>query len=228
MPRNRFNLILGLVPCLVAWCAMVAQPAPSPLNEKPTTRDSIADALDYQLRHYPVSQYRDVYKNFMQDFFGPGHLLNDTAASGRYLRRELSETTAFDGPLYEKTGYKGNFYRVNLSLIKDGVIPYDLFFNTFVESVQDIVPPPGEDWMKTWGVIDDVIIEKGYHFEDEQKDREELSRQFAEGEYVVHHSKRYNDSVNFHYRIISRENFDNIILPLIQKSTEKETTDSPN
>ncbi len=40
-------------------------------------RDSIAEALDYQLEHYPASHYRDVYKNFMQDFFGPGHILCD-------------------------------------------------------------------------------------------------------------------------------------------------------
>ncbi len=180
-----------------------------------TVEDSIAAALEYQVSNYPASQYRDVYKNFMQDFFGPGHILADTAASGRYLRHELSETSRFDGPLYEKTGFKGNFYRVNLSLIKDSVIPYDLYFKTFVESVQGIVPPSGDDWMKTWALIDKVITQKGLHFPDEGKDREEMAKQFAEGDYVVHHSSRYNDSVNFHYRIISRENFETIILPLI-------------
>ncbi len=154
----------------------------------------------------------------MQDFFGPGHILADTAAADRYLRRELSETSKFDGPLYEKTGYKGNFYRVNLSLIKDGVIPYDLYFNTFVNSIQGIIPPNGDEWMKTWALIDEVIKGKGLHFLDEENDRREMAKQFAEGDYVVHHSRRYNDSVNFHYRIISRENFENIILPLIESS----------
>lgn len=183
-----------------------------------SVQDSVAGALEYQIANYPASQYRDVYKNFMQDFFGPGHILADTVASGRYLRHELSETTRFDGPPYEKTGYKGNFYRVNLSLIKDGVIPYDVYFKAFVESVQGIVPPVGEDWMKTWTLIDNVIKEKGLHFPDEEKDREELKKQFAEGDYVVHHSKRYNDSVNFHYRIISRDKFESVIRPLIEAS----------
>lgn len=95
---------------------------------KKTLEDSISDALDYQLKHYPESQYIDVYKNFMQDFFGPGHILADTASSARYLRHELSSTDSFGGPLYEKTGYRGNFYRVNLSLIKDNTIPFDTFF----------------------------------------------------------------------------------------------------
>ncbi|MDE6023802.1 MAG: hypothetical protein K2G13_09915 [Muribaculaceae bacterium] len=181
-----------------------------------SVEDSIASALDYQIKNYPSSQYRDVYKNFMQDFFGPGHILADTAASGRYLRHELAESETFGGPLYEKTGYKGNFYRVNLSLLKDGVIPYDVFFKAFVESVQGIVPPSGEDWMKTWNKIDGVISGKRLHFHDEEKDRMDLARQFEEGNYIAHHSKRYNDSVHFHYRIISRDNFEQILLPIIK------------
>ncbi len=183
-----------------------------------TVSDSISEALDYQLSHYPSSQYRDVYKNFMQDFFGPGHILADTAASGRYLRHELAEEGPFEGPLYEKTGFRGNFYRVNLSVIKDSVVPYDLFFNTFVESVQGITPPSGEEWMKTWGIIDSVIIDKGIHFPDEEIDRRDLKRQFSEGNYIAHHSQRFNDSVHFHYRIISRDNFEKILLPLIKSS----------
>lgn len=185
------------------------------LSSYPSVSDSISEALDYQLSHYPSSQYRDVYKNFMQDFFGPGHILADTAASGRYLRQELAEGGPFDGPLYEKTGFRGNFYRVNLSLIKDSIVPYDLFFNIFVESVQGITPPSREEWMKTWNLIDSVITEKGIHFMDEEIDRIELGKQFEEGNYIAHHSRRFNDSVHFHYRIISRENFEKIILPLI-------------
>ncbi|MDE7437796.1 MAG: hypothetical protein K2M93_04850 [Muribaculaceae bacterium] len=183
-------------------------------------RDSISAALDYQISHYPASQYRDIYKNFMQDFFGPGHILNDTTAAEKYLRSELAEEAPFDGPLYEKTGFKGNFYRVNLSLIRDGIVPYDTFFKAFVESVRGIVPPAGVDWMKTWSEIDSIIREKGLTFPDEEKDREALEKQFAEENYIVHHSKRYNDAVNFHYRIISREKFETEILPLSTISEE--------
>ncbi|MDE6005984.1 MAG: hypothetical protein K2G67_00290 [Muribaculaceae bacterium] len=186
--------------------------AGSPLENRD---DSICRALDYQLKNYPESQYRDVYKNFMQDFFGPGHILSDTAAAGRYLRSELSLDEPFDGPLFEPTGYQGNFYRVNLSLVKDGVIDYPEFFNAFISSVQDIVPPSGEDWMKTWGAIDSIIKRRGLTFPDEIKDREDLSNQFENGRYIVHHSHRFNESFHFHYRIISRKNFEEIIIPLI-------------
>lgn len=178
---------------------------------------AIVEALKYQTGHYPASQYRDIYKNFMQDYFGPGHILADTVAAGRYLRSELAEEGSFEGPPYEKTGYEGNFYRVNLSLIRDGIVPYDIFFAAFVESVQGILPPSGEEWQQKWRRIDEVIKAKGFVFENEAQDRADLRRQFADGDYVVHHSVAYNDSVHFHYRIVSRALFEERLLPFITK-----------
>lgn len=185
---------------------------------RPSLSDSINSALDYQLSIYPAAQYRDIYKNFMQDFFGPGHILTDTAAAGLYLRQELSESGPFEGPLYEPTGYKGNFYRVNLSLIRDSIIPYQLFFNTFLESVSTIIPPESSVWMENWNAIDSIITARDLHFENEIEDREQMARQFAEGNFIVHHSQKYNETVNFHYRIISRKNFETILLPLIRSA----------
>ena len=216
--NNKILIILGCLLSLTACGKKSSKMNEAELPSTPTVADSISDALDYQISHYPSSQYRDIYKNFMQDFFGPGHILADTAASGRYLRQELAEEGPFDGPLYEKTGFKGNFYRVNLSLIKDGIVSYETFFPVFVESVQGIIPPSGEEWTKTWNLIDSVIIAKGLHFPDENIDRQALADQFAEGNFIAHHSRRFNDSVHFHYRIISRDNFEKIILPLIEKS----------
>ncbi|MDE5812946.1 MAG: hypothetical protein K2H72_01540 [Muribaculaceae bacterium] len=215
--NNKISIILTCISFLTACGCKSSKTDDAAMAVAPTVVDSITEALDYQVTHYPSSQYRDVYKNFMQDFFGPGHILADTAASGRYLRQELAEEGPFDGPLYEKTGFRGNFYRVNLSVIKDSIIPYEIFFPAFVESVQGITPPSGEEWMKTWNLIDSVIMAKGLHFPDEEIDKEALSDQFAEGNYIVHHSRRFNDSVHFHYRIISRDNFEKIILPLINK-----------
>lgn len=188
-------------------------------NNEKTTVDSISDALEIQMKRYPASQYRDVYKNFMQDFFGPGHILSDTASAGKYLRYELAQNGPFEGPLYEKTGYRGNFYRVNLSLILDSIVPYETFFTAFVNSVQGIVPPSVKEWRKTWSQIDKVITSKGLTFLNEDEDRKALSEQFEKGEFVMHHSKTFNDSVHFHYRIMSKSNFENNILPFLNASS---------
>ena len=180
-----------------------------------TQSDSIRTALEYQRSNYPVSQYRDVYKNFMQDFFGPGHILADTVAAANYLKRELAETELYDGPLYEPTGFRGNFYRVNLSLIKNGIVPYDVYFNAFVNSVQNITPPDPSFWMDMWQKIDNEIHHMNWTFQNEDIDRTDLNKQFKNGNFIAHHSKAYNDAVNFHYRIISRSNFDRYIRPYL-------------
>lgn len=182
-----------------------------------TMQDSIRMALQYQRETYPSSQLRDVYKNFMQDFFGPGHILNDTAAAAGYLRRELAETARFEGPDYEPTGFRGNFYRVNLRLISEGTIPYSIFFNTFVNSVQSVATPDSAYWMQIWDAIDTEIAHCGWKFENEADDRSEMEKQFKEGDFVVHHSEAYNKAVNFHYRIIGREAFEKEIRPLLEK-----------
>lgn len=181
-----------------------------------TRNDSIRLALSYQLQHYPASQYRDVYKNFMQDYFGPGHILNDTVAAGKYLRYELENSEKFDGPDFEPTGFEGNFYRVNLRLIKEGTIAYDDFFEAFVESVQDILPPDGETWMNIWSEIDNEISIIGATFVNEEQDRAELAEQFSQGNFIVHHSHTFNEANNFHYRIISKDIFNRRILHYIK------------
>lgn len=185
-------------------------------SQEVTTADSIRRALNYQRINYPVSQYRDVYKNFMQDFYGPGHMINDKRVACDNLQKEMTAVETYDGPDFEATGYKGNFYRVNLRLIAFNVIPYQTFLDAFVKSVQSIVPPDSEVWKETWLNIDNQIKELGWNFENEEQDRKYLKEQFDNNNFVVHHSDAYNQAVNFHYRIISKEIFENIILPYLK------------
>ncbi|MGM9802781.1 MAG: hypothetical protein ACI308_01240 [Muribaculaceae bacterium] len=170
-----------------------------------------------QMRVYPQSTLRDLYKNFFQDHFGPGHIVADTASAKAYLNKELATTKKFEGPLYERTGYAGNFYRVNLSLIKDGVIPYDVFFNAFVRSVNGIRHTPIEEWKKEWGVISNVISKMDLPIDDYKRDSVEIDSLLEQGKYVMHHSRRFNDAYDPHYRIISKEIFEAELLPLIER-----------
>ena len=183
-----------------------------------TTRaDSIRSALLYQKANYPVSHYRDVYKNFMQDFYGPGHMINDKRNASDNLLKEMNNVDRYDGPDYELTGFQGNFVRVNLRLIAQEVVPYQTFLDAFVESVQAIQPPDPKIWLDIWNEIDNEISEIRWTFENEDEDRRNLQEGFEKGNFIVHHSDAYNETVNFHYRIVSKENFEKIILPLLQK-----------
>lgn len=184
------------------------------------SHDDVEKALDYQIKNYPESHLADVYKNFFQDYFGPGHILSNLSASKDYLDRELADTTAFEGPLFEPTGAMGNFIRLNLSVIHDGKVPYDLYFSKFADSVNGIDPPSADQWIETWNFIDSVIKEKGLTFKDEENDRERIKEKMKTHDFVMHHSDDYNNAYHFRYRIFSREIFEKEILPLIKEQMQ--------
>lgn len=152
-------------------------------------KEEIRRAIEKQMQTYPQSTLRDIYKNFFQDRFGPGHLVSDTTAAGAYLRQELATATKLDGPLYEPTGYEGNFYRVNLSLIKDGIVPYGVYFDAFIRSVNGIRPISIEEWEKEWGQINAVISEMDLRVDNYKQDSMEIDSLLRQGKYVMHHSK---------------------------------------
>ena len=181
------------------------------------THEKIRQSVERQLELYPESTLRDLYKNFFQDRFGPGHIIADNTAADRYLRYELNTAEGFEGLDYEPTGYEGRFYRVNLGVIADGRVPYDKYFDAFVRSVNGITPISIEEWNKEWHEIDSVIVSMGLQLEDLSADRAEIKALIEGGDYVMHHSQRFNDHYQPHYRIIERTIFENEILPLLNK-----------
>ncbi len=187
------------------------------INEATGQEREIREAVAEQMNIYPQSTLRDLYKNFFQDRFGPGHLVSDTAAAGAYLREELSTAKRFDGLLYESTGYEGNFYRVNLSLVKDGIIPYGVYFDAFVRSVNSITPMPVEQWKKEWTLVNAVISDMDLHLNNYKQDSLEISRLLEQGKYVMHHSRQFTDRYDLHYRIIGKEIFKRELLPFIEQ-----------
>ena len=186
-------------------------------NKVNPTHEKIRQSVERQLELYPESTLRDLYKNFFQDRFGPGHIIADNSAADRYLRYELNTAEGFEGLDYEPTGYEGCFYRVNLGVIADGRVPYDKYFDAFIRSVNGITPISIEEWSKEWHEIDSVIMTMGLQLEDFSADRAEIKALIEGGDYVMHHSQRFNDHYQPHYRIIERTIFENEILPLLNK-----------
>ena len=186
-------------------------------NRANPTHAKIRHAVERQMELYPESTLRDLYKNFFQDRFGPGHIIADNSAADRYLQYELNTAESFEGLDYEPTGYEGRFYRVNLGVIADGRVPYDKYFDAFVRSVNGIKPISIEQWRTEWHEIDSVIMSMGLQLENFSADRAEIMVLIDGGDYVMHHSQRFNDHYQPHYRIIERTIFENDILPLLSK-----------
>lgn len=205
-------LLLSILTC---FCMFLRANEPDPFDK------SVREAVTRQLTTYPKSTLKDLYKNFFQDVYGPGHLISDTTSSGAYLRQELAEITHPEGPLYEPTGRNGNFYRVNLSLIKENKISYQTFFDAFVRSVKGIKPVPVTEWKAEWKGILRVISSMNLALEDFEADKALIQSNLDNGEFVGHHSKTFEANYTPHYRIIRKDIFDKEILPLLQNPSSK-------
>lgn len=180
-------------------------------------REKIVGSVERQMRLYPHSTLRDLYKNYFQDRFGPGHIIADEQAADSYLRYELESATSFEGEDYEPTGYEERFMRVNLGVIADGRVPYEKFLSAFVRSVNGIEPITIEQWREEWAEIEAVIGELSLDLPNYEADRAEIRALLERGEYVMHHSKLFEQHYSPHYRIISREIFQQEILPLLEQ-----------
>lgn len=182
----------------------------------PLSVDKIKEAVERQLRDYPKSTLQDLYKSFFQDRFGPGHLVNDTASAGRYLRYELNNAESSHENYYEPTGCDTNYYRVNLSVLKKNKVTYHQFFDAFLRSVKNVNLDDISEWKDEWAFIESVIISMNLNLENFDDDLEMIHSILEQGEYAVHHSEIYNSEYHPHYRIIEKKIFEEEILPLIR------------
>ena len=185
-------------------------------------RAAIRESVEYQIRTYPESTLKDLYKNFFQDAFGPGHLMGngDDARSSAlsYLQEECSIARNDDNlcPKYELTGWQGRFYRVNLSVINDGTVPMDVFFDAFMDSATAFSLPEIGDWKKEWNIILSEIRKEAPVMPGFRKDKRNIARLLAGGQYASHHSEKYDSAYHPHYRLIEKHIFETRLLPLIQ------------
>ncbi|MDR1937502.1 MAG: hypothetical protein LBQ73_03245 [Tannerellaceae bacterium] len=176
---------------------------------------AVRTAVVRQVETYPESTLKDLYKNFFQDKFGPGHIVADTAGAGKYLREELAAYSHIEGEIAEPTGWEGNFYRVNLSVIKTGQVPYPVYLDAFFRSVSSITPPTVAEWAKEWERIESVIRAMHLPLPGYETDRKEIRERLDKGEPAGHHSEVFKACYSPHYRIISKEIYEKEILPLI-------------
>ena len=166
----------------------------------------IKQAIRYQLENYPASRLTDIYKSFFQDFYGPGHLLENPEGALNYLERELSEVTgcSLKQPV-ELTGYRSRFARVDLCLVTQGKISLEDFSRLFIESGKSFQLPDIDEWKAEWSKILDVIDGMNLEIVGFESDKMELEVMLEKGDYVVHHSEGFIQEYGPHYRIIRRD-----------------------
>jgi hypothetical protein len=177
----------------------------SALYQREDFRERVVESVRWQMKNYPESRLRDLYKNFFQDKFGPGHIVADTASAGAYLRRELAEVNGRSQCEYvEVTGWEGNFVRVDLAVIKENIIDYERFFDAFIKSTSLAKAPSVDEWRLEWREIESIVRQLFPDIPALNEDSKTLDTLLSQGKYIVHHSKDYADRYKPHYRLISR------------------------
>jgi hypothetical protein len=190
--------------------------------------EKVVRSVKKQLLLYPESCLQDLYKNFYQDRFGPGHLIPDTAMAGRYLREELAsfewnsnDTTNLLDRSVEAIGWEHRFYRVGLYPVKEKIIPYSVFLEAFIESANTTPEIQGEAWKAEWNQILSFIDQMNLNLPNYEKDKINIQKQIDSGDYAMHHSEVFEKAYQPHYRIIKKEIYTGKIQPLLNDSRTK-------
>jgi hypothetical protein len=169
--------------------------------------DKIKQFIEFELSHYPKAQLTDLYKNYFQDAYGPGHLIHDTTGAGAYLDREMQDTEWTDTLIWQALGIHNDYYRVNLILVKKGILPRDTLLLGMVESASLARKPDIKSWKEEWAGVLAVIKELHPELPRLAEDEKLIDETLSNGNVVMHHSKTYEEEYNPHYRIIHRTVF---------------------
>ena len=176
--------------------------------------EAVERVVKWQLENYPESRLTDLYKNFFQDKFGPGHMVADTASAGAYIRRELALMRSESGgkvvgltqsEVAEIIGWEGLFVRVDLAVIEMGIVSYKRFSEAFFESSSSHIVPDIGKWKREWSEIEKIIRETAPQLRGFDKDSDFIGDLLGKGAYVIHHSREYSEAYRPHYRLIKRE-----------------------
>jgi hypothetical protein len=185
---------------LLAWISAGCNPE----------KNEIRDAVNAQLKLYPASTLQDIYKSFYQDEFGPGHLIEDVSSAREYFDLELEEMLSKGRHNAEPCGTGKNFVRVPMDLAKDGIIPEDEFFASFLESSSGFKTPDLMIWRKKWEEIEAEVAAMDLQIPELEKDNLAILKMIYHGEASVHHSLAYNEKYDPHYRIMGKAQWEKL------------------
>ncbi len=168
----------------------------------------IRQFIEAELYYYPKAQLVDLYKNYFQDAYGPGHLIPDTTQAGKYLDWELKQPGWTDTLTYQALGINHDYYRINLQLVRNGTIPRDTLLLAMVESATLARNPDLESWKQEWNEVLAIIKKTKPNLPGMKSGEKRIEQVFANGDVVMHHSKSYEENYDPHYRIVHRSVFE--------------------
>ena len=182
-------------------------------------------AIERQLRDYPETRVQDIYKSFCQDNLGPGHLIPDPQSARNYLSRELRtfredlDSARYEAPaiMYYPVGDEGNYVRVDLSVVLDGLIDEETFLDAFIRIANEGKRSTEKQLVAKWKDLEKVIRKDFPDIPDADKDLVIIDSLIEKGDLIMHHSEAFAEAYNPHYRIIARDIFEKGLKPLLER-----------
>lgn len=188
----------------------------------------VADAADRVLQQFPQSNLQDFYKSNFQERFGTGHLVGKERTQGMidYIDRECQymieqegwQSQGYELPRYELAGLKGDYVRVNLSVVLDSLVSASHLADCFVRGAFAIDSADIANWQCRWEMRMVDLQPYRSRLGSFEADSTAIQQLFAQGKYAYHHSARFNAAYHYHYRLIRRDIFELELLPLIEKT----------
>ncbi|MBQ7461969.1 MAG: hypothetical protein IJS63_06895 [Bacteroidaceae bacterium] len=179
----------------------------------------IVGFVNRQMESYPQSRLLDIYKSCFQDYMGAEHLVSDKDRVKAYLDEELN-TTTLDELMpwyYEPCGIDGNYVRVSIRAVKEGIMTEDLLLDAFIRSANNPLRPTIEAWRDRWHEIIGTIDEMHLNLPNYLEDKQFIDSVLSKDKYAISHSPEYREAYHPHYRIVERGIFEQEILPQLQK-----------
>lgn len=177
----------------------------------PDRETLIKKAVLKELHTHPRAKLIDLYKFFFLGAFGPGHMIKSRRSAEDYLNRELEKAVDFDSLPWQETGYTNAYYRINLRLVKQGLISKDSLTEAFVQSANSARPPTVEEWKKEWQLIIGVIEKMDLNIAGFESDKKNIEEILKNNHYVAHHSQTYLELYHPHYRIVNKKYFEKLL-----------------
>ena len=175
--------------------------------------------INRQLQNYPKSRLLDIYKSCFQNYMGAEHLVSDRQMVTAYLDEELN-TTSLDDLMpwyYEPCGIEGNYVRVSLRTVKEGIIQENLLLDAFIRSANNKERPSIDSWREQWHKIIGTIEQMNLNLPSYSEDKQFIDSILSAGKYAISHSPDYREAYHPHYRIVERNIFEREIKPKIER-----------
>ncbi len=184
----------------------------------PAQQDDAIAAVEYIAEVYPSAHLTDVYKSFFQDAFGPGHLIASRQGAVDGINAELAQMDSSEIPEVpmEAVGFRGQYYRVDLGLVKAGIITVDQLVDAMMEGAEPLKPISVEAWAADWDEIYQLIRNSGYSFANERAEARTIHDNLEKGDPVGHHSAIFEKLYAPHYRIVRSDVFEKRLMPLLK------------